>query len=53
MTKSELMRAIYRLTHGTNVEYKIIFENPEGTEMTFAFTDLHHENKKVESTIGG
>lgn len=53
MTKSELMRAIYRLTHDTNVEYRIIFENPEGTKMTVAFTDLHHENKKIESTIGG
>jgi len=53
LTKSELMRAIYRLTHGTNVEYKIIYEDPEGKEMTFAFTDLHHENKEVQSTIGG
>ena len=53
MTKSEIMRAIYRLTHDTKVEYRIIFENPEGTKMTVAFTDLHHENKKIESTIGG
>ena len=47
------MRAIYRLTHGTDVEYRIIYENPEGTIMTVAFTDLHDKDKKVESTIGG
>ncbi len=53
MTKSELMRAIYRLTHGTDVEYKIIHENAEGTNMTVVFTDLHDKDVKVESTIGG
>ena len=53
MTKSELMRAIYRLTHGTNVKYRIVFENPEGTKMTVAFTELHDNHKEVESNIGG
>ena len=53
MTKSALMRAIYRLTHGTNVEYRIVFENPEGTKMTVAFTELHDNHKEVESNIGG
>ena len=52
MTKSELMRAIYRLTHGTNVEYRIVFENPEGTKMT-VFTELHDNHKEVEFNIGG
>ena len=53
MTKSELMRAIYRLTHGMNVEYRIVFENPEGTKMTVGtFTELH-DNHKSESNIGG
>ena len=53
MTKSELMRAIYRLSHGTNVEYRIVFENPEGTKMTVAFTDLHKNEKEIKSSIGG
>lgn len=53
MTKSELMRAIYRLTHGKNAQYRVIYENDEGTEMTVAFTDLHNDDKQVKSTIGG
>ena len=32
MTKTELMQAIYRLTHGTGVVYRIIYEDlDEGT----------------------
>ena len=53
MTKGELMRAIYRLTHGTNANYRIIYENDEGTEMTVAFTDLHKNEKEIKSSIGG
>ena len=53
MTKSELMRAIYRLSNGTNVEYIIVFENQEGKKMSVAFTELHDNHKEVVSNIGG
>ena len=41
MTKTELMEAIYHLTHGTGVVYRVIYEDlDEGTELTIAFTEL-------------
>ena len=54
MTKTELMQAIYRLTHGTGVVYRIIYEDlDEGTELTIAFTDLSDTPTDTTSSIGG
>jgi len=54
MTKTELMQAVYRLTHGTGVVYRIIYEDlDEGTELTIAFTELSSESTNTTSSIGG
>ena len=53
MTKTELMQAIYRLTHGTDVVYRIIHENDEGSEMTIVFTELSDIPTDTTSSIGG
>ena len=56
MTKTELMQAIYRLTHGTGVSYRIIHgwdEAVEGSEITVAFTELSDTPTDTTSSIGG
>ena len=54
MTRSELQRAIYRLTHGTGVYYGKVNEDIwDDGEMTLHFTDLSEETEEVTSTIGG
>tara|TARA_R110000824_G_scaffold4824_2_gene22814 strand:- start:304 stop:492 length:189 start_codon:yes stop_codon:yes gene_type:complete len=54
MTRSELQRAIYRLTHGTGVYYWKVNEDIwDDGEMTLHFTDLSEETEEVTSTIGG
>ena len=51
MTKSELLRAIYRATHDTDVTYEWVWD---ADEMTITFTNLSEEStEKVTSTIGG
>ena len=51
MTKSELLRALYRLTHETGVEYEWVWD---ADEMTITFTNLSEEStEKVTSVIGG
>ena len=54
MTKTELMQAIYRLTHGTGVYYQIIDEDSDGdTEMTVYFNELSDTPIDTTSSIGG
>ena len=61
MTKTELMQAIYRLTHGTGIVYEIInvddmFADPnesEDTKMTVHFTKLSDMPTSTTSSIGG
>jgi hypothetical protein len=61
MTKTELMQAIYRLTHGTGIVYEIIyvddmFADPnesEDTKMTVHFTKLSDTPTDTTSSIGG
>ena len=55
MTKSELLRALYRLTHDTGVEYWKVNEDIwDDDEMTINFTNLSQESTEaVTSTIGG
>ena len=56
MTKSELQRAIYQITHGTDVKYwesdftKCI---ERYDQMTIHFTNLTEETGAIPSTIGG
>jgi hypothetical protein len=59
MTKSELQRAIYRLTFDTNVEWKIlkgesVSAMPITKDMcTIHFTNLSEESDATASVIGG
>ena len=59
MTKSELQRAIYRLTFDTNVEWKIlkgesVSAMPITKDMcTIHFTNLSEESNVKASVIGG
>mgnify|MGYP003135053929 FL=1 len=54
MTKTELMQAIYRLTHGTGVYYQVIDEDSDGdTEMTVYFNELSDTPVDTTSSIGG
>ena len=55
MTRSELLRALYRLTHDTGVEYWKVNEDIwDADEMTINFTNLSQEStEEVTSTIGG
>ena len=54
MTKTELMQAIYNLTHGTGVYYQIIDEDTDGDrEMTVYFNDLSDTPTNTTSSIGG
>jgi hypothetical protein len=41
MTKSELLRAIYRATHDTDVTYEWVWD---ADEMTITFTNLSEES---------
>ena len=51
MTRSELLRAIYRVTHDTDGTYEWVWD---ADEMTITFTNLSEEStEKVTSVIGG
>jgi hypothetical protein len=55
MTRSELLRALYRLTFDTSVEYWKVNEDIwDDDEMTINFTNLSQEStEEVTSVIGG
>ena len=56
MTKTELMQAIYRLTHGTGVSYRIIHgwdEDAEGPDITVVYTGFSDTPTDTTSSIGG
>ena len=55
MTRSELLRALYRLTFDTGVEYWKVNEDIwDDDEMTINFTNLSQEStEEVTSVIGG
>ena len=53
MTKIAHISDVHFRSLKRHEEYRIVFENPEGTKMTVAFTELHDNHKEVESNIGG
>jgi len=54
MTRSELQRAIYQITHGTGVVYwQENKDTNHSHELTLHFTELTEETGAIPSTIGG